>query len=63
MGRQKGKTNSKKVKSPVKKKSKFKKGRSSRENDKRKRFMGDKLGENEKEKFKNDEKKKEEGNA
>ena len=42
----------------MKKKSKFKKGRSSRENDnKRKRFMGDKLGENEKEKFKNDEKK------
>ena len=49
MDQQKEKTNSNKVKSPVKRKSKFT-NRSSREYDKkRKKFMGDNFGEDEKE--------------
>ena len=57
MGQHKGKTNSSKVKSPVKRKSKFTNG-SSRENDKkRKKFMCDNFGEDEKEQLKKDGKK------
>ena len=58
MDQQKEKTNSSKVKSPVKRKSKFT-NRSSRENDKkRKKFMRDNFGEDEKEQLKKDDKKK-----
>ena len=57
MGQHKGKTNSSKVESPVKRKSKFT-NRSSRENDKkRKKFMRDNFGEDEKEQLKKDDKK------
>ena len=57
MDQQKEKTNSSKVKSPVKRKSKFT-NRSSRENDKkRKKFMRDNFGEDEKEQLKKDDKK------
>ena len=56
MDQQKEKTNSSKVKSPVKRKSKFT-NRSSRENDKkRKKFMRDNFGEDEKEQLKKDDK-------
>ena len=52
MNQQKEKTHSNKVKSPVKRKSKFT-NHSSRENDdKRKKFMLDHLGEDEKEQLK-----------
>ena len=47
MDQQKEKTNSSKVKSPVKRKSKFT-NRSFRENKKRKKFMRDSFGEDEK---------------
>ena len=57
MDQQKEKTNSSKVESPVKRKSKFT-NRSSRENDKkRKKFMRDNFGEDEKEQLKKDDKK------
>ena len=63
MDQQKEKTNSSKVKSPVKRKSKFT-NRSSGENDKkRKKFMRDNFGEDEKKQLKKDDKKKKEGNA
>ena len=63
MDQQKEKTNSSKVKSPVKRKSKFT-NRGSRENDnKRKKFMRDNFGEDEKEHLKKDDKKKKERNA
>ena len=58
MNQQKEKTNSSKVKSPVKRKSKFT-NRSSREIDKkRKTFMRDNFGEDGKEQLKKDDKKK-----
>ena len=57
MDQQKEKTNSSKVKSPVKRKSKFT-NRSPRENDKkRKKLLRDNFGEDEKEQFKKDDKK------
>ena len=58
MGQQKEKTNSSKAKSPVKRKSKFS-SCISRENDKkRKKFMHDNFGEDEKEQLKKDDKRK-----
>ena len=56
MDQQKEKTNSSKVKSPVKWKSKFT-NCSSRENEKRKKFMRVNFRENEKEQLKKDDKK------
>ena len=57
MGQQKEKTNSSKVKSPAKRKSKFT-NHSSRENDeKRKKCMHDDFGEDEKEQLKKDDRK------
>ena len=63
MNQQKEKTYSNKVKSSVKRRSKFT-NCSSRENDKkRKKFMGDNFGEDEKEQLKKLTKKKKERNA
>ena len=57
MDQQKQKTNSTRVKSPLKRKSKFR-NRNSRENDeKRKKFMRDNFGEDEKEELKKVDKK------
>ena len=56
MDQQNKKTSSSKVKSPVKRKSQFT-NRSSRENDKRKKFMRNNFGEDEKEHLKKDDKK------
>ena len=56
MDQQNKKTSSSKVKSPVKRKSQFT-NRSSRENDKRKKFMRNNFGDDEKEHLKKDGKK------
>ena len=61
MDQQKEKTNSNKVKSAVKRIPKFT-NRSSRENDKRKRYMRGNFGEDEKEQLKKDDKKRKKSN-